>query len=814
MPDLSPVPFAGRPSRALGAGRPSRRARPSRAATLVTLASLVLVASGLGAPASAAARVATVASPGHGGPGLAGPAPAAPPAGLGRASAHPIGRSIGLGSAVDPVRAARNAAASPRPPVSTPRLRVDLGARPASSPSSAAVRNPAGGATRSWIGTAPLVMTQPPPIITTKFAGIGEVEACTCEPPDPWIAVSPYHVVQTTNGLVRIYNRAGVTLLSMPTWALFAVPVDRLDSDPRILWDQVHGRWLGVLTTFRNDLSASGLRLAISETADPTAGWIVYPIEYGPGIPDYPGISSSATRIVLTSDDFIDETANGWLGPTWIQMDWSNIIGGMPLYIGGVSYRAAPGGFPPSFAHFRPAIMLSSATVTPVIYENAVDDDPSPIVDDIHVVPASFEIRGSAHDPVPDDDVIAVDGDLRHLGVDEFTLPPVPVQPGGLDILRAADERPTDAVYRSGRVWFTATADNFVDPDHWAKARWTQVTTSANGTPPTAAIDTFKADPGVHYVMPGVGINGRGSAIMAVTAMDPVSMNPTTLVGGIMADSGFSPFVPIETSPAAYIGTRWGDYLGIAADPAGAGSVWLAHELSDADGKWRTSVVRIVSDGTPPGAPGPFAQKPVIPSTLGATVPIQVSWGVVEADSGIASYLVERSDDGGGFFGVPIPGAAITQPLLIGHTVQYRVTATDGVGLVGPPGYSATFRPTLYQSTSSTTVTGTWRTGTSSGYSGGSTRYATAAGASATFTATAARSIAIVSTRANARGSFRVYVDGVYKATVSTYSTTWRFRQLVYQFNWSSAGTHKIKIVVSGTSGHPRVDLDAFVVLR
>jgi hypothetical protein len=36
----------------------------------------------------------------------------------------------------------------------------------------------------------------------------------------------------------------------------------------------------------------------------------------------------------------------------------------------------------------------------------------------------------------------------------------------------------------------------------------------------------------------------------------------------------------------------------------------------------------------------------------------------------------------------------------------------------------------------------------------------------------------------------------------------------VYQFNWSSAGTHKVKIVVSGTSGHPRVDLDAFVVLR
>jgi hypothetical protein len=160
------------------------------------------------------------------------------------------------------------------------------------------------------------------------------------------------------------------------------------------------------------------------------------------------------------------------------------------------------------------------------------------------------------------------------------------------------------------------------------------------------------------------------------------------------------------------------------------------------------------------------------------------------------------------------PGTTITQPLLLGHTVRYRITPTDIVGLVGPPTYGPTFRPTLYQSTSSTTVSGTWGTSTSSGFSGGKTRYATKAGTSATFTATAARSIAIVTTKAATRGSFKVYVDGVYRGKISTYSTVTRFRQLVYQFSWSSPGTHKIKIVVAGTTGHPRVDLDAFVVLR
>jgi hypothetical protein len=196
-------------------------------------------------------------------------------------------------------------------------------------------------------------------------------------------------------------------------------------------------------------------------------------------------------------------------------------------------------------------------------------------------------------------------------------------------------------------------------------------------------------------------------------------------------------------------------------------------------------------------------------------VPIRVSWGAAaDIDSGISSYLVERSDDGGSFFGVAIPGTTITQPLLLGHTVRYRITPTDIVGLVGPPTYGPTFRPTLYQSTSSTTVSGTWGTSTSSRFSGGKTRYATKAGTSATFTATAARSIAIVTTKAATRGSFKVYVDGVYRARISTYSAVTRFRQLVYQFSWSTPGTHKIKIVVAGTAGHPRVDLDAFVVLR
>ena len=743
---------------------------------ILVLASVALLATGLISPVAAQSSAAS---------------------GLASARHTDIARTIGRGTRVDARLAARDAAKAPRVHREFKRLKIDLGARPATKVPAASPRNMA-GTTRSGdalgIG-APRIASQPAPVITTKFAGIAASEVCTgCEPPDPWIAVSTSYVVQSTNGMIRVSNRAGSTLMSEPTWALFAVPVDRFDSDPRILWDAVHARWVGVLTTFNGDFSQNGLRLAISETADPTAGWIVYSIDfYGIRFPDYPGISSSTSRIVLTSNDFIGNPPS-YVGPTWLELDWSNILAGTDLFLGGQVFSA------PSIAHFRPAITLSPVLNTPVIYEAGLG---------VGAKPGYFEIGGTAHAPT----LLNVT-DLTTVGASPFSLPTPPVQPGAVAIANANDERPTDAVYRSGSLWFVATGDNFDGVNHWDMARYTLVPTTANNTAVTSATDIPGEAAGIHFFTPGVGINADGSVFVTATKTDPTSIYPTTVVGAVLAGSGISPYVDIEASTNAYIGSRWGDYVGVAADPSGAGAVWIGHELAASDGTWRTSVIRVVSDGTPPGVPGAIVQFLIPPASLGATVPVRTSWGAaIDADSGVAGYLVERSDDGGGFFGVRTSGTSITQPLLVGHAVQYRISAIDAVGNVGSPRYGPLYRPTLYQQ-GSAVFTGTWPVQFNSVFSGGSARYASIAGRYATFTATSARSIAIVTTRATTRGSFRVYVDGHLRATIRAYSLVTRFRQLVFSYSWATAGTHKIRIIVLGTAHHPRVDVDAFVVLR
>ena len=63
------------------------------------------------------------------------------------------------------------------------------------------------------------------------------------------------------------------------------------------------------------------------------------------------------------------------------------------------------------------------------------------------------------------------------------------------------------------------------------------------------------------------------------------------------------------------------------------------------------------------------------------------------------------------------------------------------------------------------------------------------------------------------RGSARVYLDGTLQKTVSFYSKTPSFRKLMYTHMWAASGTHTLKLVVVGTAGRARVDVDAFVVL-
>jgi GH25 family lysozyme M1 (1,4-beta-N-acetylmuramidase) len=230
----------------------------------------------------------------------------------------------------------------------------------------------------------------------------------------------------------------------------------------------------------------------------------------------------------------------------------------------------------------------------------------------------------------------------------------------------------------------------------------------------------------------------------------------------------------------------------------------------------RTTILNLViADGIPPTVTAPTTGL-YTGKTLGSTtVPVRVRWSATDP-SGIAREALQRSIAGGTWTNVSLSTATTTtsnQLLTVGKFTRQRSRATDRIANTSNWSQGPSVRATITQQTSTgVTWSGSWHTVKTTKASGGSLRYSTAAGASATFRFSGS-SVAWVAARGTSRGSARVYVDGVYAGLFSLRASTSAYRSIVFARNWSAVGTHTLKIVVVGNAGHPRVDVDALARL-
>jgi hypothetical protein len=218
-------------------------------------------------------------------------------------------------------------------------------------------------------------------------------------------------------------------------------------------------------------------------------------------------------------------------------------------------------------------------------------------------------------------------------------------------------------------------------------------------------------------------------------------------------------------------------------------------------------------------APALSLRSGVSLSSASTTVglPVSLAWSAIDAGgAGIASYDVARSDNGAAFATIASATSATSLNATVtpGHTYRYEARARDKAGNLATYVIGPSLKPSLYQGgNSAIKYTGTWSTGTSTSYSNGTVKFAKAAGASASYTFTG-RAIAFVTTKRSTAGKVKVYLDGVLVSTIDTVGSSTTYRYIAFQKTWTTSGTHTLKLVVSGTSGRPRVDLDALEVIR
>jgi hypothetical protein len=250
--------------------------------------------------------------------------------------------------------------------------------------------------------------------------------------------------------------------------------------------------------------------------------------------------------------------------------------------------------------------------------------------------------------------------------------------------------------------------------------------------------------------------------------------------------------------------------------PPDAPSGVYAVTVTATDGsRTRRSTFPVTVDGTPPAA-----RTPVLALRPGNTLPAGMvsvgTWSAASDPNGtITRYEVRWRMDGdlGPTTALSAAARRATRSMKPGHTYSLRLRARDAAGNWSAWQESRVFEPAVSQDTSSTLIRrGRWARYSASNRSGGTSLYSRTAGAylKRPFVG---RAVAVVVSRGPNLGKADIYIDGNRTTTVDLYRSRPAHQSVIFTRTWTTAGAHSVSVLVRGTRGRPRVDVDAFVIV-
>ena len=380
-----------------------------------------------------------------------------------------------------------------------------------------------------------------------------------------------------------------------------------------------------------------------------------------------------------------------------------------------------------------------------------------------------------------------------------------------------------------------------------AGAAWTVDVTGCSEGTVVLALNTGTVTDAASNTGP-LAIATATTVVRDTTAPTAVITAPATPTGSVTLSYDITFSKAVTGLEALDIVTGGGTATGCAADaPTGSGTAWtvtlsgcsvgtvtfglLGNAVTDQAGNTGPAtqvdadMVTVIHDPTNPT----FSQAIAVALRAGSSlatasttsaIPVLITWAAADdaAGSGLDHYTLDRSTDGGATWLTVTPPAllAISYPTTMptSGTVRYRVTAYDVMGNL-TVSQTASLSPRIIQQSSSLVkYSGIWYAYKAASLSGTTLKWSRTASAYATYTFTG-RGIGFVAIKGIGRGSVKVYLDGKYKGQVSLYKTGAGVgRLLAWQSGTLTLGKHTIKLIVAGTAGHPRVDLDAFIVMK
>ncbi len=439
--------------------------------------------------------------------------------------------------------------------------------------------------------------TLPSPALAASFEALpnGSVE-----PPDTHGAAGPNHLMVTLNSSIRIQDRSGNPLSTVPLWAFWQrlSPGGDLEVyDPRVVYDPYADRWI---TTAVGSYGLA-LLVGVSQDGDPTGSWNLYMMDSDLPV-DIPNTGFNKNWIVVTSSTNYSTTGTR----IWV-------FGKADLYAGGKgSFRSFSGKIVPMGP--VPAVTLDPEVSALYLVSNWNGNDSG------NGVLRLYSITG----PIGSEVLTPV----------AFAATPNPWADYGPDCPQKGDPRGiscfgyTEVVFRNGTIWAThAIFLPAVMPTR-AGIQWWQL------APDGEIIQRGRLEDALgvaSYAFPSLAVNARGDMLLGFAsfsaqhfasggyayraANDP----PGSLREERLLKAGEDSYFRDQDGFAT---NRWGDYSATVVDPINDTDFWTIQEYAAPRdpvtgqyrwGTWWGRVPFEVVERMPPQPPAPVRTPRALP---------------------------------------------------------------------------------------------------------------------------------------------------------------------------------------------------------
>jgi hypothetical protein len=415
------------------------------------------------------------------------------------------------------------------------------------------------------------------PAPSTAFAGI---PATGWLPPDCTMAAGPTHVLLSVNSSLAIHNKAGGGLVLQRTLTQWfgALATGLTVFDPKVLFDQHAGRWVVLAAAFRTSPNRSVFLISVSSTSNPLGAWRNYTFDAMKdgstatnNWADFPGLGVDAHALYVTANMF---AFNGGFQYAKIR-----VIPKAGPYSGG----AAPFF---DFVKMKNPDNSMAFTIQPCHTFGA------PQVE--YLVNSRFPQGNSLTLWRITNPVAAPALTRAAVATSQYSLPPNADQKGGAPPLNTGDVRVLHAVFRGDSVWLALTTNRNWGLGNRASVHWFQIRAAANALVQEGVYGTRAA----HYFYPAGSPDNNGNFIMVFSRSSTTEFGSIGYTGRRATDplGTLQASALLKAGVATYQGldshgrNRWGDYNGVAADPANPRVIWIYSEFAVAVNTWGTWV--------------------------------------------------------------------------------------------------------------------------------------------------------------------------------------------------------------------------------